>query len=476
MTQFEVATAAAFVAFAARRVEVAVVEAGLGGRLDATNTIPSRVTVLTSIGLDHTEWLGETELEIAAEKLAVLRDHTTLVGAGVSPEVAALAERTAAERGAEPDRRPGGPRRGRRAARARAASSAATSPSPAPRRRRSSASLDASRGRRGRGRARRPGSPRARRRRSAGLPRRRPQPRRRRRARRGAGGSRRRPPGRRLPRGPRRQGRRGDDRGPRACPRSRRLHRAPADGACRRRGSARGRLACAGRRAGRACAEARDPGRERPRTRRQRCTWRASSPASAAGSLLVTGSHYLLAPARAAPWPCARIEPMDSGGKSAGSELLSMMAPGRRGRCRGDPRLLRPRLPVRQPLPLSQSSDSRCDRVRRPGGEVDCPLPLRRALSHGTSDLRHRQRRPQPGRQPLRPDARRRLAGADRLHLLRRPSPHLRPVPGRLRHDRLASSLTSAPPSTRSCARRSSSRTPTNASWRSRPPSCGCAS
>jgi len=101
VTQFEVATAAAFVALAAARVQVAVVEAGLGGRLDATNTIPSRVTVLTSIGLDHTEWLGETELEIAAEKLAVLRDHTTLVLGRVSPEVAALAARTAAERGAE---------------------------------------------------------------------------------------------------------------------------------------------------------------------------------------------------------------------------------------------------------------------------------------------------------------------------------------------------------------------------------------
>ena len=101
VTQFEVATAAAFVAFAAARVEVATVEAGLGGRLDATNTIPSRVTVLTSIGLDHTDWLGETELEIAAEKLAVLRDHTTLVLGRVSLEVAALAERTVAERGAK---------------------------------------------------------------------------------------------------------------------------------------------------------------------------------------------------------------------------------------------------------------------------------------------------------------------------------------------------------------------------------------
>ena len=100
VTQFEVATAATFVAFAAARVEVAVVEAGLGGRLDATNTIPSRVTVLTSIGLDHTAWLGETELEIAAEKLAVLRDYTTLVLGRLSPEVASLAERTAEERGA----------------------------------------------------------------------------------------------------------------------------------------------------------------------------------------------------------------------------------------------------------------------------------------------------------------------------------------------------------------------------------------
>jgi dihydrofolate synthase / folylpolyglutamate synthase len=100
VTQFEAATAATFAALASARVKAAAVEAGLGGRLDATNVIPSRVTVLTSIGLDHTEWLGETELEIAAEKLAVLRDQTTLVLGRVSPAVAELAERTAAERGA----------------------------------------------------------------------------------------------------------------------------------------------------------------------------------------------------------------------------------------------------------------------------------------------------------------------------------------------------------------------------------------
>ncbi len=93
VTQFELATAAAFVALAAARVQAAVVEAGLGGRLDATNTIPSRVTVLTSVGLDHTQWLGETEEEIAAEKLAVLRDQTKLVLGRVGPAVRELAER-----------------------------------------------------------------------------------------------------------------------------------------------------------------------------------------------------------------------------------------------------------------------------------------------------------------------------------------------------------------------------------------------
>ncbi len=109
VTQFEAATAATFAALASARVEAAAIEAGLGGRLDATNTIPSRVTVLTSIGLDHTEWLGESELEIAAEKLAVLRDQTALVLGRVSPEVEALAARTAAARGARLVRAPADP-------------------------------------------------------------------------------------------------------------------------------------------------------------------------------------------------------------------------------------------------------------------------------------------------------------------------------------------------------------------------------
>ncbi|HEX3736839.1 MAG TPA: cyanophycin synthetase [Solirubrobacterales bacterium] len=101
VTEFEAATAATFVALARARVKAAAIEAGLGGRLDATNTIPSRVTVLTSVGLDHTEWLGETELEIAAEKLAVLRDQSTLVLGRVSAAVHELAERVAGERSAK---------------------------------------------------------------------------------------------------------------------------------------------------------------------------------------------------------------------------------------------------------------------------------------------------------------------------------------------------------------------------------------
>jgi len=100
VTQFEAVTATAFVALASAQVELGVIEAGLGGRLDATNVLPSGATALTSVGLEHTEWLGETEEAIAAEKLAVLRDHSTLVLGRVGDGVRELAERTAAERNA----------------------------------------------------------------------------------------------------------------------------------------------------------------------------------------------------------------------------------------------------------------------------------------------------------------------------------------------------------------------------------------
>ena len=70
-TQFEVLTAAGFAEFAAGDVDAAVVEAGLGGRHDATNVIAAPVVLLTNVGLDHVEVLGQTRAEIAREKLAV---------------------------------------------------------------------------------------------------------------------------------------------------------------------------------------------------------------------------------------------------------------------------------------------------------------------------------------------------------------------------------------------------------------------
>jgi dihydrofolate synthase/folylpolyglutamate synthase len=78
-TQFEVLTAAAFAEFAATEVDAAVVEAGLGGRHDATNVLQSRMVVLTNVGLEHTEVLGNTREEIAAEKLAVTGPRATVV-------------------------------------------------------------------------------------------------------------------------------------------------------------------------------------------------------------------------------------------------------------------------------------------------------------------------------------------------------------------------------------------------------------
>jgi dihydrofolate synthase / folylpolyglutamate synthase len=78
-TQFEALTAAALLAFADANVDVAVVEAGLGGRYDATNVLETRVVVLTNVALDHMDVLGDTREAIAEEKLAVIRRGCTVV-------------------------------------------------------------------------------------------------------------------------------------------------------------------------------------------------------------------------------------------------------------------------------------------------------------------------------------------------------------------------------------------------------------
>ena len=86
VTQFEALTAAAYWELARRGVDVAVVEAGLGGRYDATSVIPSEVQVLTNVGLEHTRWLGPTITDVAREKLAVVRDDSTLVVGDLHPD------------------------------------------------------------------------------------------------------------------------------------------------------------------------------------------------------------------------------------------------------------------------------------------------------------------------------------------------------------------------------------------------------
>jgi dihydrofolate synthase/folylpolyglutamate synthase len=106
VTQFEALTAAAYSELARRGVEVAVIEAGLGGRYDATNVIPSRVQVLTGVGLEHTRWLGPTIADIADEKLAVVPDHGCLVVGELDAEAESVAARVVAERHARLVRAP----------------------------------------------------------------------------------------------------------------------------------------------------------------------------------------------------------------------------------------------------------------------------------------------------------------------------------------------------------------------------------
>lgn len=98
-TEFEVATAMAFAHFAQKRVDVAVVEVGLGGRLDSTNVVDAVVSVITPVGIDHTAVLGNTLAEIAAEKAGILRPGVPLVLARQTPEAAAVIRRRARELG-----------------------------------------------------------------------------------------------------------------------------------------------------------------------------------------------------------------------------------------------------------------------------------------------------------------------------------------------------------------------------------------
>jgi dihydrofolate synthase/folylpolyglutamate synthase len=108
LTYFDMTTAMAFAAFADAPVDVAVVEVGLGGRTDATNVIQAPVCVLTPIGLDHSEWLGDTVAEIATQKMGIVHKGATVVAAAQPEEAVrpilercAEMEATLAREGAE---------------------------------------------------------------------------------------------------------------------------------------------------------------------------------------------------------------------------------------------------------------------------------------------------------------------------------------------------------------------------------------
>lgn len=98
-TYFELTTAIALLLFAARGVAAAVLEVGMGGRLDSTNVCQSTISVITSISYDHTKQLGDTLAEIAWEKAGIIKPGVPVVSGVLAPEALAVVERTAAERG-----------------------------------------------------------------------------------------------------------------------------------------------------------------------------------------------------------------------------------------------------------------------------------------------------------------------------------------------------------------------------------------
>ncbi len=99
-TYFEATTAVAFGYFAEQKVDIAVVEVGLGGRLDATNVITPKVAIITDIDLDHTRVLGDTLEKIAAEKAGIIKPNVPIVASSLTPSVQQVFRDVAAEKGA----------------------------------------------------------------------------------------------------------------------------------------------------------------------------------------------------------------------------------------------------------------------------------------------------------------------------------------------------------------------------------------
>lgn len=98
-TFFEFVTAMAFYYFALNKVDWCVVETGMGGRLDATNVILPDVSIITNIGLDHTEFLGESISDIATEKAGIIKQGVPIVTAADNPEALKILEEVTKNRG-----------------------------------------------------------------------------------------------------------------------------------------------------------------------------------------------------------------------------------------------------------------------------------------------------------------------------------------------------------------------------------------
>ncbi len=97
-TWFEILTAVAFLHFAQEQIDVAVLEVGMGGRLDATNVVTPLVSVITSLSLDHMKYLGDTLAQIAFEKGGIIKPGVPVISASQKPEALAVLQQLAAER------------------------------------------------------------------------------------------------------------------------------------------------------------------------------------------------------------------------------------------------------------------------------------------------------------------------------------------------------------------------------------------
>lgn len=98
LTYFEVATALAFHYFSQNEVDVAILEVGLGGRLDATNVVSSQIAVITNIDYDHKDWLGDTLAKIAYEKAGIIKENSIVVTGTTFKEALLVIEEVAKEK------------------------------------------------------------------------------------------------------------------------------------------------------------------------------------------------------------------------------------------------------------------------------------------------------------------------------------------------------------------------------------------